>query len=158
MKKALAFAFAILAVASLHAATITWKSGTITASNGNVADDSANLVKGYLFLVDKATWDGFDAATLAPHGGAFVFAPDTLSRNKFLIRVPRQADESMKLTVRTAFFPKTYPLGEYIAESGFDWQKESLDDAMIFIDKATVKVEILTKEWDNGTDYGTVEF
>ena len=62
MKKALAFAFAILAVASLHAATITWKSGTITASNGNVADDSANLVKGYLFLVDKATWDGFDAA------------------------------------------------------------------------------------------------
>lgn len=106
----------------------------------------------------ESSWDGFDAATLAPHGGAFVFTPDTLSRNKYLIRVPRQADKSMKLTVHSAFFPKIYPLGEYIAESGFDWQKESLDDAIIFIDKATVKVEILTKEWDNGTDYGTVEF
>lgn len=61
MKKALTFAFAILAVASLHAATISWKSGTITASNGNVADDGANIVNGYLFLVDQATWNSFDA-------------------------------------------------------------------------------------------------
>ena len=103
-------------------------------------------------------WNGFDAATLAPHCGSFIFVPDTVSQNKFLIRVPRQADESMKLTVQSPYFPKTYPLGEYIADSGFDWQKESLDDAIVFIDKATVRIEILTKEWENGTDYGTVEF
>ena len=64
MKKALTFALLVLGVvASVQAATIKWKSGTVTASNGSQADDTSNIVNGYLFLVDEATWNSFNAAT-----------------------------------------------------------------------------------------------
>ena len=63
MKKALTFALAILVVTGLRAAQITWGSGTITASNGTQANNSDNIVNGYLFLVDEATWNSFNAAT-----------------------------------------------------------------------------------------------
>ncbi len=62
MKKALTFALLALGVAaSVQAATISWKSGTITASNGNQANATDNKVTGYLFLVNEATWNSFDA-------------------------------------------------------------------------------------------------
>ena len=62
MKKALTFALLALAAIVTQAATIDWASGTITASNGSQANNSDNIVNGYLFLVDKTTWDNFDAA------------------------------------------------------------------------------------------------
>ena len=64
MKKALTFALLALGVAaSVHAATIKWASGAVTASNGSVANATDNVVNGYLFLVDETTWNNFNAAT-----------------------------------------------------------------------------------------------
>ncbi len=62
MKKALTFALLALATIATHAATITWGSGTVTASNGSAANADSNVVKGYLFLVNEETWNKFDAA------------------------------------------------------------------------------------------------
>ena len=71
MKKALVFALAVFSAVAVNAATIKWASGTITASNGQTANAgaipaqgiAANIVKGYVFLVDENTWNNFDAAT-----------------------------------------------------------------------------------------------
>ena len=63
MKKALTFALLALATIATHAATITWSSGAVTASNGSQANATDNIVNGYLFLVDEATWNSFNAAT-----------------------------------------------------------------------------------------------
>ena len=72
MKKAIAFALAAFAAVAVNAATIKWASGTITASNGRTANAGAipaqgveaNIVKGYLFLVDQTTWDAIDYTTM----------------------------------------------------------------------------------------------
>ena len=121
-------------------------------------DDSNRYSEGDVRL--EGRWNGFEAATLTPSPGIFNFAPDTLSRNRFMIRLPRQADESLALEVRDpdSDYIKTYPLGEYIAKSRYDWKKHSLDDIIVYIDNSSVRIEVLTMEWNNGTDYGTVEF
>ena len=64
MTKALTIALLALGVAaSVQAATIKWASGTVTASNGSQANNTDNVVNGYLFLVNEATWNSFNAAT-----------------------------------------------------------------------------------------------
>lgn len=142
---------------------------------GETASDTLKLLKQwcslYIHLDDgkshgpgdvslEGSWNGFDVKSLRPLRGAFAFSPDTLTGGRFLIRVPRQADSSLRMQVISPHdrFVKSYPLGAYMARSRFDWTKESLDDAIIYIDKASVRVEVLTRQWNSGTDYGTVEF
>lgn len=70
MKQAIAFALTAFAAVAVNAATIKWASGTITASNGQTANAGAtqtaeaNIVTGYLFLVDQTTWDAIDYTTM----------------------------------------------------------------------------------------------
>jgi len=69
-----------------------------------------------------------------PLPGAYMceVAPDSGMRGT--IRVPRQMDSSLKLSIVIAGqIARTFPLGRYIESSGYDWTAENLTDVDVEI-------------------------
>ena len=53
----------------------------------------------------------------------------------FCCRVPRQSDSSLRLELyRAGELVRSFPIGEIIADSGFDWTAEDLEDIDIVLD------------------------
>ena len=107
----------------------------------------------------EGAWDGFNTKTLRATKGSFHFDAEHLRDNSFAARLPRQGDNSLTLRIEyeEPGITVEYPLGELIAEARYDWSKANLDDLVVFIDRAEVKVEVVVPGWDKGTDYGDVE-
>lgn len=107
----------------------------------------------------KGGWDGFDTGTLAATKGSFFFEAERLKENSYAARIPRQGDDSLILTISydNNRFTRQYPIGQYIAEARYDWGKRELDDIVVFIDRAEVRVVVVVPTWDNGNDYGELE-
>lgn len=104
-------------------------------------------------------WNGFDITTLAATKGNFSFEAEALQKDSFGARIPRQGDDSLVLTVfyGDEHLQREYPIGEFIKKAGYNWMKKELDDLVILIDRAEIKVVITVPQWDKGTDYGDVE-
>ena len=109
----------------------------------------------------KGEWDGFDTGTLLATKGSFNFDAEKIKENSYIARLPRQGDDSLVLTIEydndDRKFTRQYPIGEYIAEARYDWNKRELDDLVVFIDRAEVRVVVVVPSWDNGKDYGELE-
>lgn len=107
----------------------------------------------------KGEWDGFDTGTLLATKGSFIFDAEKIKENSYIARLPRQGDDSLILTISydDYHFTRQYPIGEYIAEARYDWNKRELDDLVVFIDRAEVRVVVVVPSWDNGKDYGQLE-
>ncbi len=104
-------------------------------------------------------WDGFDLMTLSPTKGGFTFDADTLQEGNYSVRLPRQGDSSLALRL---IYDKEetgtdYPIGRLISEAGYDWNKKSLDDLVVYIDRSDVSIGIVVAGWENGKDYGNIE-
>ena len=70
MKKLMLFLVGVVAVCSLQAATLTWKSGTgVKAPNDDGTFGTANAGTGtlsmYVFIVDSSTYDSLDVSKVA---------------------------------------------------------------------------------------------
>lgn len=70
MKKLMLFLAGVVAVCSLQAAQLTWKSGTAVKAPGtDGAYGTANAASGtlsmYVFIIDKATYDALDVSKVA---------------------------------------------------------------------------------------------
>lgn len=104
-------------------------------------------------------WDGFDLMTLSPTHGVFTFDADNLQEGNYSVRLPRQGDSS--LTLRLVYDEEEtgadYPIGKLISEAGYDWNKRSLDDLVVYIDRSDVSIGIVVAGWENGKDYGNIE-
>lgn len=141
---------------------------------GEVASDTLHLAKQWCSMrisfkqsdywqVDecslKGEWDGFDTGTLLATRGSFNFDAEKLKENSYIARLPRQGDNSLILSISydNYKFTRQYPIGEYIAEARYDWAKKELDDIVVFIDRAEVRVVVVVPSWDNGNDYGELE-
>ena len=66
----------------------------------------------------------------------------------FFCRVPRQADSSLRLELhRDGELVRSFPIGEIIEESGFDWEAEELEDIEIVLDYQDTGVGFTVDGW-----------
>lgn len=72
--------------------------------------------------------------------------------------VPRQLDSSLLLDVQDegTSIIRTFALGEYLEQSGFDWQEKDLKDATIVVDYSVTGIRITYKGWDKEYHYDII--
>ena len=74
-----------------------------------------------------------------------------------MVRVPRQEDASLALRIQDLDgYTKTFALGEYIVESGFDWMSPDLQDVLVQIDYARTQVIFTINEWQKVVDFDVI--
>lgn len=104
--------------------------------------------------------DGYGLDGLPRHGRFCHYLPpsastssgsgEQLTRDIFL---PRQSDSSLMLEIsENASVLKTFAIGNYIAQSGYDWTREELEDIVVRIDYACTRLEITVGDWKNSYD------
>lgn len=106
-------------------------------------------------LTVSGRYDGFSLLSLEPHEGAFRHECIPFgAENEFRFRLPRQGDGSLLLELREKGAGKdsepleSIRLGEYIRESGYDWQAESLPDIYLGVDYARAEIRINVNDWE----------
>ena len=69
------------------------------------------------------------------------------------LSLPRQKDESLRLSVlEKGSVLKTFALGNYIRQSGYDWTAVDLQDIVVKIDYACTRVSIAVGPWEHSYD------
>lgn len=113
--------------------------------SGVYFDDQVN----YKLVVNGNT-NGICLTDLAPVSGAFKAEPRPDDKGQYLLRIPRQGDDKLSLDIYTesGSLINTYPIGQMIRDSGFDWNKTSLDDVIVTIDLTQISSGIDVADWD----------
>lgn len=92
-----------------------------------------------------------------PEKGDFVFRPEFPDGAFCYFRLPRQVDATLRMGI---FAPdgseRYFALGNYIEDSGYNWQKEDLDDMVINIDYASTAVAISINGWKTVEEFPVV--
>lgn len=103
---------------------------------------------GYELIVDGSV-NGVDLRTLAPTPGPFHFKAEAAPEKGFRFRVPRQKDDFLQADLCSeGAIVETIPVGELIAKTGFDWNKEDLGDVHILADLPAHSFTITVMEWE----------
>ena len=69
------------------------------------------------------------------------------------LSLPRQTDSSLRLSVMEDFTSlKTFALGNYINQCGYDWTAADLQDIVVRIDYACTKLNIAVGAWEHSYD------
>lgn len=114
-------------------------------------------------LVVEGDVDGYLLASLRPHHGPFLCVPGQLAAGDYEFRfcqVPRQDDGSLTVSLveeAPVFGTKaggdelervyTLPLGEILAEQGYDWSAEVPEDIDVLIDFSSSSILITVCDW-----------
>lgn len=81
-------------------------------------------------------------------GGHFDYSPSTDDPVTCCFRLPRQMDNSLQLVISAPGAPsRTFALGNYIAQSGYDWNAYDLDDIMMSLDFAENGFTVTVNNW-----------
>jgi hypothetical protein len=73
------------------------------------------------------------------------------------VRLPRQMDASLMLNVNyKQKVLRSFALGEFIEESGYDWTKEDLEDLDVTIDYTATSVSFTVGKWTKTFNYELV--
>ena len=107
-------------------------------------------------LTVKGNVCGINADRSVAEGNfSYSFVPD--SDGSGAVRVPRQLDNSLVLQVLDGDrVLREFALGEYIAESGFDWTQEDLADVGVEIDYANSYIKVKVAEWSGSFGFDIV--
>lgn len=85
----------------------------------------------------------------SPLEGEYGFIAYPGEDGKAVIRVPRQLDASLMLIVDDSnMVRKSFALGEYIAESGYDWTADELEDISVTLDFSVSYSTLIINKWD----------
>ena len=84
-----------------------------------------------------------------PSQGGFRCSTKVKSDGLCSMVLPRQTDNTlmMELDDGTGVL-KRFPIGEYIAESGYDWMAEDLDDLTVELDFAVTRLTLVIQGWE----------
>ena len=117
----------------------------------------------FRFLVEGNSC-GFDLLTFDPVPGTYRFTPEPETGGRLVdFRIPRQADEDLSLTLWCVNADGaldrigTFPLGSYIARTGYDWKAEDLQDVYIIIDLVLGQMLVSVEGWENGVLFPFIE-
>ena len=84
-----------------------------------------------------------------PNIGKFSYTTRIDSDGRAKIKIPRQIDGSLELViVNDNTIMRKFAIGEYIIESGFDWEKLDLEDVEIEINYTLTKISLVLKDWE----------
>ena len=91
---------------------------------------------------------GWDLRDLSGAKGRFYYSPGRIGDNEYEFRVPRQSDSSLKIEL----YDKgekvdEVALGDFIIQSGFDWNAEDLADISLDIRFRESQVQVLISGW-----------
>lgn len=101
---------------------------------------------------------GYDCDGIPVHGpfSATAVAQEG-SRSSYSVKVPRQADNSLKLDIFSSDGGlRTFAIGNYIDSSGYDWTSEDLKDINLEINYAATSVILLIDNWRTVIDFTTI--
>lgn len=102
----------------------------------------------------KVSGYGFDGS-LSGEGFCSVAYPDQEGHLHTVL--PRQADSSLMMDLDDGYgFFKTFALGEYMEQSGYDWAAESLSDAEVVLDYYVTHIKISVLGWDEEYYYTVI--
>ncbi|MCD8313102.1 MAG: hypothetical protein LUC24_02985 [Bacteroidales bacterium] len=91
---------------------------------------------------------GYDRDGL-PAEGDFLYEPES-DEGIFYAKIPRQTDGSLRLDLADdEEVLREFAIGEYIIESGYDWEAEDLNDVEILIDFAKTHITVNVNGWTN---------
>ncbi len=113
----------------------------------------------YSFVVSSGS-NGLDMLSLQAIAGQFKHQLELEDGRRMAFRLPRQGDDSLMLLVAHKSGDSVkYPLGQFISDTGYDWDATDLKDVFITIDISRNKVTIGVAGWENAVDYelSTVE-
>lgn len=92
-----------------------------------------------------------------PYPGRFLANAGTDDDGFLHICVPRQKDNSLMLDLISGDGGiRSFAIGNYLAESGYDWSSEDLRDATISIDYAATSVTFTIDKWSRTLHFETV--
>ena len=119
---------------------------------------SASELRSYDFYV-KGNTNGFDMLTFEPVPGVFSYVPVPASGARVIeFRLPRQSDNSIVMTIWREGLPLgDFPLGEYIAKTGYRWDTEELQDIYVVIDLVIGQITITVEGWEEGAVFTYIE-
>lgn len=81
-------------------------------------------------------------------GGRFDYSPSTDDPESCCFRVPRQMDNTLQLVISAPGTPsRTFALGNYIAQSGYNWNAYDLDDIIMNLDFAENGFTVTVGDW-----------
>ena len=131
-------------------------------SIGELVRDTVVFNKPYCRLEIKVVWAQSPAAyDLTVRGrvagldrdgqpvpGVFHYRTRPSAAGSCFVNLPRQLDDSLLLDLTAGADPvRTFALGEYLAEAGYDWTAEDLPDASVTIDFARTTLAISVAGW-----------
>ncbi len=110
--------------------------------------ESGNKTLGWPFLVEVSGGvDGYDTSG-SPSFGRFAASVWPSKEGKAPVSVPRQVDNSLRLDItNSSGVLRSFALGEFIAESGYDWNAENLEDLPVQIDYASTSITVKIDLW-----------
>lgn len=105
----------------------------------------------------RGNWNGLELESYSPQKGPFSYAPEPEPDGSYEFNLPRQGDDSVLVDIfLDGRLMETYPLGEHIEESGYDWSQPALDDILVEIDLQDVTITISILPWGKGNDYNEI--
>ena len=108
-------------------------------------------------LTFKGNVDGYRADGL-PSAGDFACVAYPSADGGSQVVLPRQKDSSLLLEVeddRTSVL-KTFAIGEHLAECGYDWTAETLEDVTVILDYHITGITVTFKGWDKEYSYDII--
>lgn len=78
------------------------------------------------------------------------------SCREYSVRVPRQVDPTLTMTVDSAGGTMTFPIGLYLEEAGYDWDEPDLRDVTLEIDSRNASVTVQTDQWRKSLSFDLV--
>lgn len=92
-----------------------------------------------------------------PADGRFIFELKPDGEGVCSVRVPRQEDNSLVLTLSSGDgYEKNFALGEYISESGFDWTAFDLENILVEIDYSRTEITFKISNWEKTVHFDVV--
>ena len=100
--------------------------------------------------------DGYEADG-SPSSGDFMYVLEHDREGETCAVLPRQTDASLTLEVDDGTgVLKRFALGQYIEESGYDWNEADLKDIVVEIDIAILKISLTIQGWDKEHTFDVV--
>lgn len=107
-------------------------------------------------LAVKGTVDGYSAGG-GLSLGEFETVPLNKGDNSYSVSLPRQTDASLTLEIRERDgVLRTFAIGEYILDSGYDWNAPDLEDLTLEVDYAKTSVSLKINAWSVEIPYSVV--
>ena len=108
-------------------------------------------------LILRSQVDGLSLTDCQPDEGEWSRTILQNREGRYVFRIPRQQDGSLKLDMllegRKA---DSFPVGEHILKSGYDWTADRLADIYIGMDYGGTETHIRIEPWENGNVYESI--